>query len=76
MTKPRNSAGIRHPQEEANFISRLLLWWIFPLLWKGSRCTLQQEDLPPVRNKHQSGPLTKRLERKWEEETNAARKGI
>ena len=69
-TSPR-----RHPQEEASFVSRIMLWWIIPLLWKGWRHPLQQDDLHPVRDKDQSCKLTKRLEEKWEQEKDSAKKG-
>jgi hypothetical protein len=51
----------RHPQDEANFVSRLFLWWITPLLWKGWRHPLQQDDLHPVRDEDQSCKLTEHL---------------
>ena len=66
----------RHPQEEANFVSRIMFWWIIPLLWKGWRRPLQQDDLYEVRDKDQSCKLTKRLEEKWEQEVQSAKTGI
>ena len=66
----------RHPQENANFVSRLFMWWIIPLLWKGWRRPLQQDDFHPVRDKDQSCKLTERLEEKWEQEKESAKKGI
>jgi hypothetical protein len=66
----------RHPQDEANFVSRLFLWWITPLLWKGWRHPLQQDDLHPVRDEDQSCKLTEHLGEKWEQEKDAAKRGI
>ena len=66
----------RHPEEAANFISRVFLLWIIPLLWKGWRRPLQQDDLHPVRVKDQSCKLTDRLEEKWEQEKGSAKRGI
>ena len=65
-----------HPEEEANFVSKVMLLWITPLLWKGWRRPLQQEDLHPVRDKDQSCKLTERLEEKWEQEVHSAKRGI
>ena len=73
--KPKTAAS-RHPQEEASFLSRLMLWWIIPLLWKGRRCQLQQDDLHQVRDKDRSRKLTGRLEEKWKEEVHSAKRGI
>ena len=70
-TSPR-----RHPQEEASFVSRVMLWWIIPLLWKGWRRPLEQDDLHPVRDKDQSRKLTEHLEEKWEQEKDIAKRGI
>ena len=66
----------RHPEEEANFVSKIMLWWIIPLLWKGWRRPLQQEDLHQVRNEDQSSKLTERLEAKLEQEMDSAKRGI
>jgi hypothetical protein len=66
----------RHPQEKANFVSRVALWWIIPLLLKGWRRPLQQDDLHDVRDKDQSCKLTERLEEKWKQEKDSAKKGI
>ena len=66
----------RHPQEEASFVSKLMLWWIIPLLWKGWRCPLQQDDLHHVRDKDQSCKLTEHLEEKWKQEVHSAERGI
>ncbi len=66
----------RHPEEEASFVSRLMLWWIIPLLWKGWRRPLQQEDLHQVRNKDQSSKFTERLEDNLEQEMTSAKRGI
>ena len=74
--KPKTGAASRHPQEEANFLSRLMLWWIIPLLWKGWRRQLQQDDLHQVRDKDRSRKLSGCLEEKWKEEVYSAKRGI
>ena len=70
------TAESRHPEEKASFVSRFLLWWIVPLLWKGWRRPLQQEDLHCVKDKDQSSRLTEHLESKWREEILKAKRGI
>ncbi len=67
---------LRHPEEEASFVSRVMLWWIIPLQWKGWRRPLQQEDLHQVRNEDQSSKFTERLEAKLEQEMDSAKRGI
>ena len=64
-----------HPQDSANFASRVILWWIFPLLWKGTRNTLNQEDLYPIRDDEKSSQRTDVLENRWREEIISARTG-
>ena len=62
-----------HPQDTASFPSKILFWWIFPLLWKGARDPLNHEDLYPIRGVDESGQRTDRLEQKWHEEMLCAR---
>jgi hypothetical protein len=61
------------PQDEASFISKIFIWWIFPLLWKGVRNPLNHEDLYPIREVDKSGQRTNLLEEKWCEEILSAR---
>lgn len=63
-----------HPQDEANFLSKVIFWWIFPLLWKGARNPLNHEDLYPIREEEKSGQRTDLLEEKWREEIVSAQK--
>ena len=63
-----------HPKDKANFVSKITLWWIFELLWKGNSRPLEQEDLYSVRDEDSAKYLTKRLEKKWENEKNCAKK--
>lgn len=62
-----------HPQDVTNFVSKIVLWWIFPLLWKGTRSSLNQEDLYPIRDVEKSRRRTDLLEEKWREEIVFAR---
>ena len=63
-----DASNSRHPREAANFVSKLALWWIFPLIWKGYRKPLNHEDLYPIREVEKSEWRTKLLEEKWGEE--------
>jgi hypothetical protein len=63
----------QHPQDEANFVSKIIFWWIFPLLWKGARNPLSHEDLHPIREVEKSSQRTDLLEEKWREEILSAR---
>ena len=62
-----------HPKDRANIVSRVLLWWIVGLLWKGRKKPLNQEDLDPVRGDDSAARHTKRLEEIWKNEKIAAR---
>ena len=63
-----------HPKDKANFVSKITLWWIFELLWKGNSRQLEQEDLYSLRDEDRAKYLTKRLEKKWENEKKCAKK--
>ena len=63
-----DASNSRHPRDVANFVSKVTLWWIFPLLWKGYRKPLNHEDLYPIREVEKSEWRTKLLEEKWGEE--------
>ena len=64
-----------HPQEEANFLSKVILWWIFPLLWKGTRSSLNQDDLYPIRDIEKSNLQTELLDETWREEILSTQTG-
>ena len=63
----------RHPRDAANFVSKVTLLWIIPLLWKGYRKPLNHEDLYPIREVEKSEWRTKLLEEKWGEEIMRAK---
>ena len=63
-----DASNSRHPRDAANFVSKVTLWWIIPLLWKGYRKPLNHEDLYPIREVEKSEWRTKLLEEKWGEE--------
>ena len=62
-----------HPKDKASIISRLLLWWIVDLLWRGNKNPLNQEDLDPVRKEDCAARQTKRLEEIWNNEKISAK---
>lgn len=61
-----------HPKDKANFLSKVLLWWIVDLLWRGNNSPLNQEDLDPVREDDSAAGQTKRLEIIWNNEIRRA----
>ena len=63
-----------HPKDEATFVSRVMLWWIFRLLWKGNITPLQVDDLYSMQHEDDAEYLTKRLQRKWNDEKRRALK--
>ncbi|XP_028408178.1 multidrug resistance-associated protein 4-like isoform X2 [Dendronephthya gigantea] len=63
----------RHPKDNANFISKIILWWIFPLLFKGIRNPLEHKDLHAIREVERSCQRTCRLEEIWRQEVKSAR---
>ena len=63
-----------HPKETANFISQVTLWWIVGLLWKGNSRPLEQDDIYSVMDDDRAEHLTKRLQKKWDEEIGWAKK--
>jgi hypothetical protein len=62
-----------HPKDKASIISRVLLWWIVDLLWRGNKNPLNQEDLDPVRKEDCAARQTKRLEEIWNNEKISAK---
>lgn len=64
-----------NPVEKANFISRLLFWWVNPLMRKGYKRELQIEDVYKQRRCDESERLTDRLEREFEKELEWAKVG-
>ena len=68
-----DASNSRHPRDVANFLSKVTLWWIIPLLWKGYRKPLNHEDLYPIREIEKSEWRTKLLEEKWGEEVLRAK---
>ena len=74
-TTPRrmDAKGEPHPMDEASFISRVTLWWIFETLRTGYARPLEHEDLSHVRDDDRANRQTKRLYEKWEDEKKRAK---
>ena len=70
---PDNDATKAHPKDGANFVSRIFLYWIVNLLWRGSKNPLNHADLDPVREVDCASRCTKRLENVWQNEIFSAR---
>lgn len=52
-----------NPRQKANIFSQLLFAWIIPLLYKGSREGLKEDDLPKCLEDDDSKQLGDNLER-------------
>ncbi|XP_028407860.1 cystic fibrosis transmembrane conductance regulator-like [Dendronephthya gigantea] len=63
-----------HPQDNANFISKITLWWVFDLLRRGNTSPLNHENLYPIRGEYCAQHRIKRLEKVWTDETNSAKR--
>ena len=73
-SKPNKVKLAYNPRKDANILSVLFFSWILPLLNKGYRKDLEQQDLfEPLDNDH-SEVLGNRLEREWMKELNGTKK--
>ncbi|XP_037813415.1 multidrug resistance-associated protein 4-like isoform X2 [Lucilia sericata] len=57
-----------NPRQKANIFSQLIFAWIIPLLYKGSKQGLREEDLPKCLPDDESKVLGDKLERHWRQE--------
>ncbi|KAM7349634.1 ATP-binding cassette sub-family C member 4-like isoform 2-T2 [Cochliomyia hominivorax] len=57
-----------NPRQNANIISQLLFAWIVPLLYKGSKKGLTEDDLPKCLPDDESKALGDKLGKNWREE--------
>ncbi|XP_028403057.1 multidrug resistance-associated protein 4-like isoform X3 [Dendronephthya gigantea] len=63
-----------HPQDKANFISKLTLWWIFDLLWVGNKIPLNHDNLDPLKENYRAQYQVKRLGKVWANEMSSAKR--
>ncbi|XP_076453870.1 ATP-binding cassette sub-family C member 4-like isoform X2 [Babylonia areolata] len=56
------------PMQSANWISRVLFWWLNPLMKKGHKKELSEEDLFSVVPQDSADHLSVGLEREWQRE--------
>lgn len=52
-----------NPRQNANILSQLIFAWIIPLLYKGSKQGLKEDDLPKCLSDDESKLLGDKLER-------------
>lgn len=63
-----------NPRLTANFVSKIIFWWLRQLFWYGRNHDLEVKDLHNVLPKDVSESLGNRLERHWKEELQEATK--
>ena len=51
-----------NPKKAANLLSQLFLTWTIPVMWKGAKSGLTQDDLTKCLERDQSEPLGDQLE--------------
>eukprot|EP00761_Pharyngomonas_kirbyi_P013067 gb/GECH01013094.1/.p1 GENE.gb/GECH01013094.1/~~gb/GECH01013094.1/.p1 ORF type:complete len:1376 (+),score=357.92 gb/GECH01013094.1/:1-4128(+) len=56
------------PEEQANIFSRLIFWWMGPLMKKGYRKTLDISDLFDLRKVEKSEKVSAEFQREWKKE--------
>ena len=49
------------PEQSSNIISKLFLWWVFPLILRGWKTPLQDQDLWELRNEERGSSATEEL---------------
>ncbi|XP_030376299.1 multidrug resistance-associated protein 4 [Scaptodrosophila lebanonensis] len=64
----------KNPRHRANIFSQLIFAWTVPLMYKGSRKGLNTDDLTKCLAEDESEPLGDRLEDKWYQELENARR--
>ncbi|KAF3769045.1 putative ABC transporter [Cryphonectria parasitica EP155] len=53
------------PEDTAGLVQRVLFWWVNPILARGSRQILQNEDLPRIGQQFSSDGLRRAILRAW-----------
>ena len=54
MKLESDSAGLVTPFAKAGFFSKISFWWLNPLMKKGRQKTLEDEDIPKLREGDQA----------------------
>ncbi|XP_076312434.1 ATP-binding cassette sub-family C member 4-like isoform X1 [Tachypleus tridentatus] len=67
--------GNPNPFENANFLSRILFWWVIPFFLKGSNKELEEEDLYNNCDSDSSERLGDILQREWNKEIGKLKAG-
>lgn len=75
---PKNQKGDRVirdqtecPEEKANFISRVLYWWLNPIFVSGYKRPLEKSDLWALSSRFHAKKLADEFEKDWEKEIEA-----
>lgn len=53
------------PEDNANFLSRMVFWWMNGLISRGYRKVLEFSDLPGLRSGERSDALAEQFRRNW-----------
>ncbi|XP_063686045.1 ATP-binding cassette sub-family C member 4-like [Bolinopsis microptera] len=71
MTSPKDNEATTlrpNPEENANFFSRCVFWWIQDILKKGYKAPLQESDVFACHTKYKSKTITDRTKYYWDKE--------
>lgn len=66
----------RHPQERANFLSKITFFWLFDLFKYGHRNEITANDIQNLRHADASAKLSKTFSLLWATEFNSGRKSL
>lgn len=66
----------RHPQERANFLSKIAFLWLFDLFKFGHRNEITPNDIQHVRKLDESAKIFKTFSLLWATEFNSGRKSL
>nr|XP_045582319.1 ATP-binding cassette sub-family C member 4-like isoform X3 [Procambarus clarkii] len=62
-----------NPRDTAGFISKMVFWWVLPLMRLGHQRPLDVPDLYSVQDQDASKALGDRIQKKWDEELERSR---
>lgn len=66
----------QHPQERANFLSKITFFWLFDLLKYGHKNEITASDIQNIRRADASAKLSKTFSLLWATEFNSGRKSL
>ena len=65
---PWSAPGAKSPEETANFLSKLSVWWLTPLMVLGRKFALRQSDLYPLRDSFKAASICDEFDPLWSKE--------